>query len=109
MSNFKQDILEEAGDEKIEAIVIGKMGWGDYGKDRVPNYDQMKKNEILSWEEAAPFLDYSYSTGYGAPECNAIVAWTSTRVIYVSQYDGSTSIESVPRNPTAHEPRMPGG
>ena len=106
---FKQDILNEAGDESIEAIVIGEMGWGDYGSDGVPNYAAIPKNVVLSWADSQAFLDYDYDAGYGAPRCNKITAWTPTRVIFVSQYDGSTALESVPRNPCNHEPSMPGG
>lgn len=46
----------------------------------------------------------------GAPECHAITAYTETRVIQVYQYDGSTGVYSIPRNPTGGEvPEMVGG
>jgi hypothetical protein len=109
MSNFKNDILEEAGDEPIEAIVIGEMGWGgDYNAEGKPAWDEVR-GKILTWEEASPYLDYEYDDGYGATGCQAIAAWTKTRVLFVSQYDGSTTVESVYRNPTEHNPNMPGG
>jgi len=107
--SFKQDILDAAKGEKIVGVVIGEMGWGDYYKEIVPMYDQQPKGKLLSWEEAAPLLDYEYDTGYGAPECNAIYVWTESRVLFVTQYDGATCIDYVPRNPVDIMPVMPGG
>lgn len=107
--NLVKWIEEEAMGEPIEAVVIGKMGWGDYGSEDVPRYAEQPRGKVLMWEEARPFLDYNFNAGYGAPSCNAIYAWTASRVIFVRQYDGSTGIESVPRNPVDCAPSMPGG
>jgi hypothetical protein len=106
VENYAQDILESAGDEPIEAIVLGDGGWGDY---KMGQWGEYPKFRVLSWEEALPFLDREYFTGYGAPNCPAIYAWTPKRVIWVTQYDGSTSLSSAPRNPTECKPQMPGG
>jgi hypothetical protein len=108
MSNFAQDIEEATGGEAIEGIVIGEMGWSDYNEEgRLIPKD--KKNVVLQWSEARPLLDYEYSTGYGAPECHAIYAYTATRVIYVYQYDGATGVVWLPRNPIDGPVEMPGG
>ena len=108
--NFKQDILDAAKGEKIIGVVIGEMGWSSgYNKEKVPLYDVQPRGKVLSWEQAAPFLDYEYDNGYGAPECNAVYVWTETRVLFVTQYDGATCIHSVPRNPEDIDPEMPGG
>lgn len=109
MSNLVNWILSEAEGEPIEAVVIGQMGWGDYKSENVPNYDQQPKNTVLTWAEAEKWLNYEFDGGYGAPGCNAIYAWTASRVIAIYQYDGSTGPFSIPRNPTAEEPHMPGG
>ena len=115
MRTFAQDIEEAAG-EPIEYIVIGAFGWGsiDDGDNEV--YKQNGRNVpkhlrgiVLEWEAARPYLDYEYDTGYGAPECHAITAWTANKVLYVVQYDGSTGIVAIPRNPIDHIPLMPGG
>ena len=106
MHNFKQDVLEEAGKEPIEAVVIGDYcGYKDHYK-TCPTDDRDAKGRILSWEEAAPVLDYACDTGFGGAECHAIYAWTATRVLFVAEYDGSTRMISVPRNPVDCIPRM---
>lgn len=109
MSNLKQWIETLAEEEPIEAVVIGEMGWGDYGSDAVPNYADHVRNTPVSWEQAAPMLDYEFSSDYGAPKCEAVYAWTRSYIIAISTYDGSTSPFRIPRNPVECEPTMPGG
>ncbi len=109
MSNLVQWIEDEANGEAIEGVVIGSMGWGNYNKEKIPRYDSIPKGVVLPWEEAKKWINYEFSSGYGAPQCNAIYAWTQSCVIFIVQYDGSTSPYSVPRHPTACMPGMPGG
>lgn len=109
MSNFKDDILAETEGEDIEAIVIGQYGWGGFLEEERENKVEVVQSRVLTWVEAAPMLDYSYETGYGSPKCHAVTAWTKSYVLFVSQYDGATSVERVPRNPVNHKPNMPGG
>lgn len=109
MSTLKEWIEEMAGGEPVEAVVIGEMGWGSYGADKVRGYNDQPRNTVIPWDEAVPFISYEFINGFGAPGCNAVVAWTRSWVIFVSQYDGSTEPERIPRNPTDHEPGMPGG
>jgi hypothetical protein len=105
---FANDIEKAAG-EDIEAVVIGEMGWQNYGDDERHAPGLARKGELLSWAEARGLLDYPYDTGYGAPDCQAITAWTATKVIWVTQYDGATFLRSAPRHPVPHLPEMPGG
>jgi hypothetical protein len=109
MSNLVAWIEEMANGAKIEGVVIGEMGWGDYGSDGVPNYEKQPKGKLLSWDEARPLLDYEFHAGFGAPSCNAVCAWTKYRVIGISQYDGSTAPFWMPRNPVDYMPEMQGG
>lgn len=104
---FAED-LERQAIEPIEKVIIGEMGWNNYGEEgkEIP---KSKKGKVLSWEEARPMLDYDYYTGYGAPDCHAVYAYTKSYVIFVSQYDGATGIESIPRKPVKCDPSMPGG
>jgi hypothetical protein len=100
-------ILTEADGEAIEAVV---MGWGDYNSEAIPDYADCPRGKVLTWDEALPWLEYEFDSGYGAPSCQAIYAYTKTWVIAISQYDGSTAPFRIPRNPTEGVmPRMPGG
>lgn len=117
--------LQEAagGAENIEGIVFGAWGWGSLPltKDEDGN-DEYEWNEpaeyipadfrgrVLTWEEAEPFLkNWSCYGGYGSPDCYAITMWTTNHVVFITQYDGSTRINEVPRHPIDHTPHMPGG
>jgi hypothetical protein len=107
--------------ETIEAIVFGAWGWSSppdddkqwkpaYGEPSPPPVPFEKRGVILSAEEGRPLMKgWSFFGGYGSPEAYAIRVWTNRRVIWVTQYDGSTWLSSAPRNPTAHLPDMPGG
>lgn len=102
------DDIERAAAEPIEAIVIGEYAPG-WGFDEAPHPTAVRRGEVLSWDEARPMLDYDYSRDYGSPECDAVFVWTRSRVLFVSQYDGSTRVEFIPRHPTAEvDPTMPG-
>jgi len=108
MANLKRWLEEEAGGEKIEAVVIGNMAWGDYGAENIPGYHEMPKGVPLGWEEAAHLLDYTFNSGYGAPACQAVYAWTKSKIIAIAQYDGATWAYSIPRHPTGCAPEIAG-
>lgn len=110
MANLVKWITSEVNESDIEAVVIGEMGWGDYGDD--PEHDRVAKEhqgKILNWNEAKEFLNYEFDDGFGAPECNAVYVWTNNKILLISQYDGATNLYSIPRNPIECEPHMPGG
>ena len=116
--SFAEDLEAEAAPEQIESVVIGNFGGRDYadeddlayGEDRTPLPVPLdKRGVVLPWADARPLLDFEYDTGFGLPDCYAVYAYTQTRIIFVSQYDGATAIESAPRNPTPCVPVMPGG
>lgn len=54
---------------------------------------------LLSWAEARPLLDHEWDSGFGGQDCPDFTAWTADRVLSIHEYDGSTSIIWVPRNP----------
>lgn len=96
--------------ETIEAIVFGQYGWNGYGEPQPPAVPAEKQGVILTPAEAEPLMkSWKFYGGYGSPNCYAVYVWTSARVIWVTQYDGSTSLSSAPRNPTQCIPVMPGG
>jgi len=109
MANLKSWIEAEAGNELIEGIVLGEMGWGDFGAELIPNYSEIPKGKLLTWDEAKEYVDYDFDNGFGAPRCQAVYTWTKNKVIAIGQYDGSTWCYSIPRNPCACMPTMEGG
>ena len=97
--------------EQFEPIVFGPWAWGmseDVPKPEVP--PSVMGRRLLP-QEAKPFLEaFSFSGSYGSPECYATWVYTNKRVMWVTQYDGSTCLDAMPRNPTNGEmPYMPGG
>ncbi len=97
--SFKDDILAEA-EGPIIGIKVPLMALGfSYPEDPRDVPFKQYEGQVISWEVAAPLLDYSYHDGFGSMDCHNIVAWTETQVIYIHEYDGSTSVCSLPRNP----------
>lgn len=98
---YAVEIEDAAGNEPIEGIVIAPFS--PYQHD--PQHsDHVKTGAVLAWSEARPMLDYAYDSGFGSQDCHAIWAWTASRVLALSEYDGSTRIFSLPRNPAAGAP-----
>ena len=105
--------------ELIEAVVFGAWGWGGgYGDDHSLGYGEPdpppvpadKRGKVLSLADAEPYMHgWTFSGGYGAPQCYAVRIWTNQRIIWVTQYDGATGLDSAPRHPVDHMPDMPGG
>jgi len=108
--NAYSELLDEMEvGEEIEAIVFGDWGWGGYGEtfDAIPS---VVKYKILAPEDAAPYMEgWSFYGGYGSPDCYAVYVWTNKRVLWVTQYDGATGLDSAHRNPIDCKPDMPGG
>jgi hypothetical protein len=89
--NAWEEILELAGDERIEAICIGDKGWrADPGP--IKYFD--------NYMDAKETLCYEFDDGYGGPEGHVLYAWTKNFVIVPGYYDGSEWYVKVPRNPT---------
>lgn len=107
MSNFWKDILMAAGDEPIEAVVIGDAPWSrSWQGGDARNKIEQKIGVVLTADEARPMLDYEYDEGFGGVDCNPIHAYTPNRILVVHEYDGSTGVYSVPRNPSAELPEF---
>jgi hypothetical protein len=104
--NLKQWLLNEADGEEIEAVVIGLMGGQSYYEDRIGK--DWPKGKMLSWEEAAPLLDYTFDDGIGGNGCHAVYAWTANKVIAIAKYDGSTWAFSIPSHPIDCMPELHG-
>lgn len=96
-------------DEVVVGVVFGDYGWGGYDEPKPKIPDHMHER-VLTLAEAEPFMQHwSFSGGYGSPECYATYIWTNKRIFFVRTYDGATDLVSVPRAPTNCEPEMHGG
>ena len=99
-NSFAEDIEAALAPEEPLFAVIGAKGWS-YKVDGEP--------VVREWRDVRQKLDYQYDDGYGSPDCHAVYVWSETQVAFVSQYDGSTNVCVIPRNPEDGEPSMPGG
>ncbi len=111
------DELNESLDdgEEVECVVFGPWGWNSVNdmeseapEPQVPP-SIMGRRLILS--EAEPFLKaFSFSGGYGSPDSYATWIYTNKKVMWVTQHDGSTGLNTMPRHPIQGQvPYMPGG
>jgi len=97
MANFKKDILESVGDELDTAIIIVVDDiYVSENNEKFPK-DMIGKPVLL--KDVIDYFDYEYDDGYGGQECHNIYIFTKKEVLYIHEYDGSTYIASVPRNP----------
>jgi hypothetical protein len=96
---------EMAGDEPIEAAVIGEHDSDYPGR---PPFNGAPIGKVIPWAEAKPFLSYDYDNGYGGADCHPVYAWTPTRVLMIYEYDGATVPVWIPRNPVDVLPEFGG-
>lgn len=98
MVNLKKSI-EEAAEANKDRLISAVIGMDDRAEYSAPERDADTVRQVEPWAEASKKIDYEYSNGYGGADCHAVVAWGERFVYYVHEYDGSTGISCVPRNP----------
>lgn len=100
MSNFLKDLKDCIGGEIVEAVVFPSLmdSWR-IAPDSDPRNKGIVVDKVYSWKEAQPLLDYEYDSGFGSADCHFVNIYTDKSVIYIHEYDGSTTPHSVPRNP----------
>lgn len=97
-------------DEKVEAIIFGPYGWSGYNEPESKPIPKDKQEILMTLEEAKPYMQgWDIYGDHGAPSAYAMYIWTNKRVLWITQYDGATNLDSMPRNPTVCIPDMPGG
>lgn len=111
MSDAYQQLTEAlVKGEVIEGICFGEWGWSGYREPKPSIIPRDKQGIVLSKEEAKPLMKgWSLYSDFGAPMAYAMYVWTNKQVVWITQYDGSTALSSMPRNPTDCEVKMPGG
>lgn len=103
MPNFKEDILKALDGDEIIAMRIFNIpplyaGEDDEDHDRKTVFDEIPLETLLG-PEGLDYLDYEYCKDSGIQDCHDIYIWTHDFVYYIHEYDGSTRIAFVPRNP----------
>lgn len=63
---------------------------------------------VLPVDQALQKLDVNFDSGFGGADCFPIYAWTASRVYFIQEYDGATSLGWVPRHPIAIKPEFSG-
>lgn len=95
-------ITKEAGDEEIEAIIIGQNvdecpRCGTYIYDFLiedstvcPNCGAKLYNDlkILTWEEAKDLdiITREFDNGYGSPGCPPIYVYTKSKIMFIVEF-----------------------
>lgn len=106
MNSFKDYILAELEGAEILAIkVLNKHGENEHWGQTDERFTT--GNTFVGIVAAGgainavlDALDYSYDSGYGSQDCHDINIWTADKVYYIHEYDGSTSLDYQPRNPS---------
>ena len=80
----------------------GDYRWGDRS-DEVPEEMQ---GTVQPWSVLRPLLNYTYDNGFGGADCHSIYAYSVDEVAFVHEYDGSTSVVTIPLAPTAGLPEF---
>lgn len=104
MANLRKSLEDATARfrESIEAIVIGHH----YNAPR--GVIACDENIILSVSNGLAKLDVEYHDGFGGADCFPFYAWTASRIFFVAEYDGATSLCWVPRNPMPIQPEFSG-
>lgn len=108
MANFLKDIQETIREccdsEPIESVVIATYGgyYNDDGNKAIPKEFIGKP---VCFGDVREYFDYEYDDGFGGTECHAIYLYTQNFIVFVSEYDGATSVDCIPRNPIECTPK----
>lgn len=68
--------------------------WNDESK-----WTGLPTGQTLGIADVEKWLDIGFNSGFGSRDCPTLYAWSDTEVFYIYEYDGSTSLQSCPRNP----------
>lgn len=107
-SAYNEIMAELRHGEEIEAIVFNSTE-DNYAMEEFFLPEEYC-NRPITLKEATPYLyGWQISGGYGGQEVIPLYIWTNKRVLLIGCYDGSTWLDSVPRNPVKCEPYTIGG
>jgi len=106
MANIKTWLTEDvaADGQTLEGIVFGRH-YNDWIDDYTPH---PAEDTLVEPEVGLAVLDEEFHCGHGGADCRPMFAWTATKVYFIHEYDGATTLVWVPRNPTSIAPEFGG-
>jgi hypothetical protein len=104
MGNIAKWFEKMAGNEPILCAVLGRHDNPRWGDECTPH----AVGKVLPWAEARALLDYEYDSGFGSANCHPVFAWTETKLLTITEYDGATGPAWFPRNPMDVTPGFDG-
>lgn len=107
-NNFLEDILEalricEEAEEGIQAVLLVEPRYDAYDLEEYGKVEVFPKEDFYHchpWSYCRDKFNYEYDAGYGSRDCHDIVIYTTDTIYFIHEYDGSTNIYWLPRNPT---------
>lgn len=106
---FRDQVLSWLGDEVVDGVALGSPPDHVFGEpksefdgvvfDESNTADAPYAHKLFPWDEVQKLIDYEYNAGFGGAGCHPIYLWTPTRILYIHEYDGSTSLSTIPRHP----------
>lgn len=103
IKRWLEDAVAEFG-EPLESVVVGRHDNRSHTDPTVVPDEGV----VLAPDEALRKLDLDFDDGFGGADCFPIYAWTASRVFFITEYDGSTGLSWVPRNPVDIMPGFSG-
>ena len=101
-SNMKEDISEDVKDELSTAIIMVTSDSNVSEQNR--KFPKELINKPVMLKDVIDYFNYDFDSGYGGQDCHDFYIWTKSEVLFIWDYDGSTHISSVPRNPPSSSP-----
>ncbi len=95
------EMLEDG--ETLECIIFGDHDYGSCSGAADPGHVPVEaRDRVMPIAEAEPYMrGWSTDTGYCGVGCYKLYAWSDRNVFFVSEYDSSTCLASIPRHPPA--------
>jgi len=107
-NNFLEDILEalrtcEETEEDIQAVYLCEPRYDEYDleyEDKTEVFPKEDFRQCHPWSYCRDKFNYEYYAGYGTVDYHIVVIYTTDTIYYIHEYDGSTKIRWISRNPT---------
>lgn len=97
-NTFSYDIQQAVGDDTIIACTWSPFDGAFYPDKKFRPADDLA-GTLVFYEKTLEVMNYTYDSGFGSMDCHDLKMWSEEYVYYIHEYDGSTSIAKLLRNP----------